>query len=99
MRNGGKGSANVEEWINGGASGQIAPKSGERRWRRSRLFGSFSGNMWLIDGGRCLGFDGRRFMIRLVVVASGSMTENESKHLGRWPRAEAFVSVLFRFFF
>ena len=42
-------------------------------------FGSFSGNLWLIDGGRCLGFDGRRFMIRLVVVASGSVTENESR--------------------
>ena len=62
-------------------------------------FGFFTGVVWLIDGGRCLGFDGRRFMIRLVVVASGSMTENESKHLGRWPRAEAFVSVRLRFFF
>ena len=38
VRNGGKGSVDGEEWINGGASGQIVPESGERRWRRSRLF-------------------------------------------------------------
>ena len=41
-------------------------------------FGFLSANLWLIDGGRCLGFDGRRFMTRLVVVAFGSVTENES---------------------
>ena len=42
-------------------------------------FGFASGDLWLTDGGRCLGFDGRQFMIRLVVVASGSVTKNESR--------------------
>ena len=90
MRNGGKGSVDGEEWIDGGASGQIMLESGERRWRRSRLFwlclpaiavvlALSSGDLWLTDNGRCLGFDGRRFMIRLVVVASGSVTEKESR--------------------
>ena len=38
VRNSGKGSVDGEEWTYGGASGQIAPESSERRWRRSRLF-------------------------------------------------------------
>ena len=64
VRNGGKGSVDREEWIDGGASGQIASESGEQRWRRSQLFWLFfSGDLWIFDGGRCLGFDGQRFMI------------------------------------
>ena len=44
VRNGGKGSIDREEWIDGGAFGQITPESGERRWRQSRLFLAF---FWL----------------------------------------------------
>ena len=33
VRNGGKGLVDGEEWTDGGAFGQIAPESGEWRWR------------------------------------------------------------------
>ena len=54
-----KGSVDGDEWIDDGAFGQIVPESGERRWQRLRLFWLFfCGDLWLIGGGRCLGFDG-----------------------------------------
>ena len=58
VRNSGKGSVDGDEWIDGSAFGQIVPESGEQRWQRSQLFWLFSGELWLNDGGRCLGFDG-----------------------------------------
>ena len=85
--------------IGGGCAGQNEAEIGERQHSWCGYFVCFFGDLWLIDGVRCLGFDGQLALSPMMVVdCLNSQGKPSTAVVEGWLMQLSFLLTLFPFF-